>query len=146
MELQMPSSAAMFITMGPAERANSPDEASNRRCADDSMRSGGLCRRFYSLQLLAWNTLGADRANRIEQSYLSGAPTHRPFGLISTWAPRFTDRQTASPALFERVLRAPAGRAKSAGTRFMTIRMSMRARVMLARALWMQGFTEQGDQ
>jgi tetratricopeptide (TPR) repeat protein len=147
-ELQIALAAAIFITMGPPEQAKTLlTEALETAYAlnDPKAQAGALStlisiytsRGEYARALIA--------AERIEQiAHLIGDPTHLRLAYQHMGsALHLMGRAREAQQYLERVLGTPAAPGDRRDTIYFNSNVHAAARVMLARALWMQGFTEQ---
>jgi predicted ATPase/DNA-binding winged helix-turn-helix (wHTH) protein len=148
MELQMNLASAILITMGSPEQAKTLlTEALETADAlnDINAEAEGL------LTLLAIYAFHGEynrveiAAERIEQiAYRIGDPIYLRFAYQQMGAARLTrGRPREAQQYLERVLRFPATPEDRRGVIYYNSNDHVVARAMLARALWMQGFTEQ---
>jgi len=148
MELQMALAAAMFITMGPAEQAktlltealetaNVLNDLDAQARALSTLISVYTARGEYGRAQIA--------AERIEQiAHRIGDPIHLRFAYQQMGsALHLIGRPREAQQYFERVLRSPAAPGDRHGIIYYNSNDHAAARVMLARALWMQGLTDQ---
>jgi predicted ATPase/DNA-binding winged helix-turn-helix (wHTH) protein len=148
MELQMNLASAILITMGPPEQAKTLlTEALETADAlnDLNAQAEGL------LTLLAIYAFHGEygrvqiAAERIEQiAHRIGDPIYLRFAYQQMGAARLTrGRPREAQQYLERVLRFPAAPGDRRGVIYYNSNDHVVARAMLARALWIQGFTEQ---
>ena len=148
MELQMAIAAAIFITMGPAEQARTLliealETADALNDLDAQVRALSTLMSIYTSR----GEHGRERIalERIEQiATRIGDPAslrlvYRQMGtrLLTSGRPREAQQY------LERVLRSPASQRGRHGLIYYNSNDHAAARALLARALWMQGFTEQ---
>jgi predicted ATPase/DNA-binding winged helix-turn-helix (wHTH) protein len=148
MQLQMSLAAAMFITMGPPEQAKTLlNEALETADALNDLNAQAvalstLISIYTSRGEYAKAQIAAERieqiAHRIEDPILLRS-AHRQMGsaLLLRGRPR------EARQYLERVLRFPAAPGDLHGIIYYNSNDQAAARVMLARALWMQGFADQ---
>jgi predicted ATPase/DNA-binding winged helix-turn-helix (wHTH) protein len=148
MELQTSLAAAMFITMGPPERAKTllSEALETADTLNDPDAQAGALSTLISIYTSRGEYAKAQvAAERIEQiAHRIGDPillrsAHRQMGsaLLLRGRPR------EARQYLERVLRSPAAPGDLHGIIYYNSNDHAAARVMLARALWMQGFTDQ---
>jgi predicted ATPase len=148
MELQMALAAAMFITMGPAEQATTllTEALETADALNDLNAQAGALSTLISIYTPRGEYARAQiAAERIEQiAHRTGDPTHLRLAYqhMGT-ALLLRGRPREAQQYLERVLRSPAAPGDRRDTIYYNSNVHAAARVMLARALWMQGFTEQ---
>jgi predicted ATPase/DNA-binding winged helix-turn-helix (wHTH) protein len=148
MELQMDLAAAIFITMGPPEQAKALLTKALETA--DALNDLNAQARALSTLISIYASRGEygraqTAAERIEQiARRIGDPIHLRFayqqrGTTLHWGGRPREAQQ----YLERVLRFPAAPGDRQGAIYHNPNDHAVARAMLARALWMQGLTEQ---
>jgi predicted ATPase len=148
MELQMNLASAILITMGPPDQAKTLlTEALETADALSDLKAQAEA----LLTLLAIYAFHGEygrvqiAAERIEQiAHRIGDPIYLRFAYQQMGAARLTrGRPREAQQYLERVLRFPAAPGDRRGVIYYNSNDHVVARAMLARALWMQGFTEQ---
>jgi predicted ATPase/DNA-binding winged helix-turn-helix (wHTH) protein len=148
MELQMDLAAAIFITMGPPEQAKTLlTEALETADALNDLNAQARALSTLISIYASRGEYGRARiaAERIEQiATRIGDPIHFRFayqqmGTTLLWGGRPREAQQ----YLERVLRFPAAPGDRRGAIYYNPNDRAVTRAMLARALWMQGFTDQ---
>ncbi len=148
MELQMNLASAILITMGSPEQAKTLlTEALETADALNDLKAQAEA----LLTLLAIYAFHGEygraqiAAERIEQiAHRIGDPIYLRFAYQQMGAARLTrGRPREAQQYLERVLRFPAAPGDRRGVIYYNSNDHVVARAMLARALWMQGFTEQ---
>jgi predicted ATPase/DNA-binding winged helix-turn-helix (wHTH) protein len=148
MELQMNLASAILITMGPPNQAKTLlTEALETADALNDLKAQAEA----LLTLLAIYAFHGEygraqiTAERIEQiAHRIGDPIYLRFAYQQMGAARLTrGRPREAQQYLERVLRFPAAPGDRRGVIYYNSNDHVVARAMLARALWMQGFTEQ---
>jgi tetratricopeptide (TPR) repeat protein len=148
MELQMNLAGAILITMGPPDQAKTLlTEALETADALNDLKAQAEA----LLTLLAIYAFHGEyggvqiAAERIEQiAHRIGDPIYLRFAYQQMGAARLTrGRPREAQQYLERVLRFPAAPGDRRGVIYYNSNDHVVARAMLARALWMQGFTEQ---
>lgn len=148
MELQMNLASAILITMGPPDQAKTLlTEALETADALNDLKAQAEA----LLTLLAIYAFHGEygrvqiAAERIEQiAHRIGDPIYLRFAYQQMGAARLTrGRPREAQQYLERVLRFPATPGDRRGAIYYNSNDHVVARAMLARALWMQGFTEQ---
>jgi predicted ATPase/DNA-binding winged helix-turn-helix (wHTH) protein len=148
MELQMNLASAILITMGPPDQAKTLlTEALETADALNDLKAQAEA----LLTLLAIYAFHGEyggmqvAADRIEQiAHRIGDPIYLRFAYQQMGAARLTiGRPREAQQYLERVLRFPAAPGDRRGVIYYNSNDQVVARAMLARALWMQGFTEQ---
>jgi predicted ATPase/DNA-binding winged helix-turn-helix (wHTH) protein len=148
MELQLALAAAMFITMGPAELAKTllTKALETADALNDPKAQAGALSTLISIYTSRGEYRRAQiAAERIEQiAHGIGDPTHLRLAYQHMGsALHLMGRPREAQQYLERVLRTPAAPGDRRDTIYFNSNVHAAARVMLARALWMQGFTEQ---
>jgi predicted ATPase len=148
MELQLALAAAMFITMGPAELAKTllTEALETADALNDPKAQAGALSTLISIYTSRGEYRRAQiAAERIEQiAHRIGDPTHLRLAYQHMGsALHLMGRPREAQQYLERVLRTPAAPGDRRDTIYFNSNVHAAARVMLARALWMQGFTEQ---
>jgi predicted ATPase/DNA-binding winged helix-turn-helix (wHTH) protein len=148
MELQIALAAAIFITMGPPEQAKTllTEALETADALNDLNAQARALSTLISIYASRGEYAGAQvAAERIEQiAYRIGDPIHLRFayqqmGTTLLWGGRPREAQQ----YLERVLRFPAAPGDRRGAIYYNPNDHAVTRAMLARALWMQGFTDQ---
>jgi predicted ATPase/DNA-binding winged helix-turn-helix (wHTH) protein len=148
MELQMNLASAILITMGPPDQAKTLlTEALETADALNDLKAQAEA----LLTLLAIYAFHGEyggmqiAAERIEQiAHRIGDPIYLRFAYQQLGAARLTSGSPREAQQYlERVLRFPAAPGDRRGVIYYNSNDQVVARAMLARALWMQGFTEQ---
>jgi predicted ATPase len=148
MELQMNLASAILITMGPPDQAKTLlTEALETADALNDLKAQAEA----LLTLLAIYAFHGEyggvqiAAERIEQiAHRIGDPIYLRFAYQQMGAARLTrGRPREAQQYLERVLRFPAAPGDRRGVIYYNSNDHVVARAMLARALWMQGFTDQ---
>jgi predicted ATPase/DNA-binding winged helix-turn-helix (wHTH) protein len=148
MELQMDLAAAIFITMGPPEQAKALLTEAVETA--DALNDLNAQARALSTLISVYASRGEygkaqTAAERIEQiAHRIGDPIHLRFahqqrGTTLLWA----GRPREARQYLERVLRLPAAPGDRQGAIYYNPNDRAVTRAMLARALWMQGLTDQ---
>ena len=148
MELQMDLAAAIFITMGPPEQAKAVLTEALETA--DALNDLNAQARALSTLISVYASRGEYgkaqiAAERIEQiAHRIGDPIHLRFayqqrGTTLLWGGRPREGQQ----YLERVLRLPAAPGDRQGAIYYNPNDRAVTRAMLARALWMQGLTDQ---
>jgi predicted ATPase/DNA-binding winged helix-turn-helix (wHTH) protein len=148
MELQMDLAAAIFITMGPPEQAKALlTEALETADALNDLNTQARALSTLISIYASRGEYGRARiaAERIEQiAHRLGNPIYLRFAYQQRGATLFWGgRPREAQQYLERVLRFPAAPADRQGAIYYNPNDRALARAMLARALWMQGFTDQ---
>jgi predicted ATPase/DNA-binding winged helix-turn-helix (wHTH) protein len=148
MELQMNLAAAIFITMGPPEQAKALLTEALETA--DALNDLNTQARALSTLISIYASRGEYgraqiAAERIEQiAHRLGNPIYLRFAYQQRGATLFWGgRPREAQQYLERVLRFPAAPADRQGAIYYNPNDRALARAMLARALWMQGFTDQ---
>jgi predicted ATPase/DNA-binding winged helix-turn-helix (wHTH) protein len=148
MELQIDLAGAMFITMGPAEQARKLlTEALEAADALNDLRA--QARALSTLVAIypfrGEYTKAQVAAARIEQiAHRMGDPIYLRYAYQPMGAMLFLrGRHREAQQYFERVLRLPAAPGDHRDSIYYASNDHAAARAMLARALWMLGFTDQ---
>jgi predicted ATPase/DNA-binding winged helix-turn-helix (wHTH) protein len=148
MQLQMALAAATFITMGPPEQAKTllTEALETADALNDLNAQAGALSTLISIYT-SRGEYGKARiaAERIEQvAHRIGDPTHLRLAYQQMGsALHLIGRPREAQQYLERVLQFPAAPGDRHGIIYYNSNDHAAARVMLARALWMQGFTEQ---
>jgi predicted ATPase/DNA-binding winged helix-turn-helix (wHTH) protein len=148
MELQMDLAAAMFITMGPAEQARTLlTEALETADAlnDLHAQAGVLSTLLFVCSSRGEYARAQITAERIVQiAHRIGDPTHLRLAYQQLGTTLLLmGRPREAQQYLERVLRFPAASGDRQDAIYYKSNDHAAARAMLARALWMQGFTDQ---
>jgi predicted ATPase/DNA-binding winged helix-turn-helix (wHTH) protein len=148
MELQMALAAAMLITMGPAELAKTllTEALETADALNDPNAQAGVLSTLISIYTPRGEYGRAQiAAERIEQiAHRIGDPTQLRLAYQHMGsALHLMGRPREAQQYLERVLRSPTAGGDRRDTIYYNSNVHAAARVMLARALWMQGFTEQ---
>jgi predicted ATPase/DNA-binding winged helix-turn-helix (wHTH) protein len=148
MELQLGLAAAIFITMGPAQLAKTllTEALETADALNDLHAQAGALSTLISIYTSRGEYGRAQiAAERIEQiAHSIGDPTHLRLAYQHMGsALHLMGRPREAQQYLERVLRTPAAPGDRRDTIYFNSNIHAAARVMLARALWMQGFTEQ---
>jgi predicted ATPase/DNA-binding winged helix-turn-helix (wHTH) protein len=148
MELQIALAAAMFITMGPAEQAKTLLTEALETA--DALNDLNAQARALSTLLAIYFFRGEYgraqiAAERIEQiAHRIGDPIHLRLAYQQMGTTLFLrGRPREAQQYLERVLRFPAASGDRRDAIYYNSNDHTVARAMLARALWMQGFTDQ---
>jgi predicted ATPase/DNA-binding winged helix-turn-helix (wHTH) protein len=148
MELQMNLASAIFITMGPPdqsktlltealETANSLNDLNAQTRALSTLVAIYAFRGEYAKARIAAERI-EQIAHRIDDP-VSLLAAYRQLGVMLLTSGRSREAQQ----YFERILRSPAAPGDRRSVIYYTSNDHAAARAMLARALWMQGFSEQ---
>ncbi len=148
MELQIALAGAMFITMGPPEQAKTLlTEALETADALNDLDAQAEALSTLLAIYVSRGEYGRARivAERIEQiAHRIGDPIYLRFAYRQMGITLLTSgRPREAQQYFERVLRFPVAPGDRHGVIYYNSNDHAEARAMLARALWMQGFTEQ---
>jgi predicted ATPase/DNA-binding winged helix-turn-helix (wHTH) protein len=148
MELQIALAAAMLITMGPAEQARTllTEALETADALNDLDAQARALSTLFSIYAYR-GEYGRARilAERIEQiaPHIDDPANLRVAYRLMGIALLMGGKPREAQQYFERVLRSPAAPGDRRGVIYYDSNDHMVARAMLARALWMQGFTEQ---
>ena len=148
MELQIALASAIFITMGPPEQAKTLltealETADALNDLDAQARAlSTLVAIYASRGEYARAQIAAERIEQI--AHRIGDPTHLRFAYQQMGTTLLTrGRPREAQQYLERVLRFPAAPGDRRDAVYYNSNDHAAARAMLARTLWMQGFTEQ---
>jgi predicted ATPase/DNA-binding winged helix-turn-helix (wHTH) protein len=148
LELQLALAGAMFVTMGPAEQAKTllTEALETADALDDLNAQSGALSTLISIYTSRGEYANARiAAERIEQIALRiGDPIHLRLAYEQMGAAlHLTGRPREARQYLERVLRFPAVLGDRHGVIYYNSNDHAAARAMLARALWIQGLTDQ---
>jgi predicted ATPase/DNA-binding winged helix-turn-helix (wHTH) protein len=148
MELQINLASAIFITMGPPEQAKALliEALATADALNDLNAQAGALSMLISIYFARGEYGRAQiAAERIEQvAHRIGDPIHLRFAYRQMGLTLLTrGRSREAQQYFERVLRFPAASGDPRDAIYYNSNDHAADRAMLARALWMQGFTEQ---
>jgi tetratricopeptide (TPR) repeat protein len=148
MELQMALAAAMFITMGPPDQAKAllTEALETADALNDLNAQAGalstLLAIYFARGEYAKAQIAAERMEPI--AHRIGDPIHLRFAYQQMGTTLFLrGRPREAQQYLERVLRFPAAPGDRRSSIYHNSNDHAAARATLARALWMQGFTEQ---
>jgi predicted ATPase/DNA-binding winged helix-turn-helix (wHTH) protein/Tfp pilus assembly protein PilF len=148
MELQMALASAIYITMGPPEQAKTllTEALETADALNDLNAQAGALQTLLPIYAFRGEYSRAQiAAERIEQIALRiGDPIHLRFAYQLMGATLLArGRPREAQQYLERVLRSPAAPGDRHSAIYYHSNDHANARAMLARALWIQGFTEQ---
>jgi tetratricopeptide (TPR) repeat protein len=148
MQLQMALAAAMFITMGPAEQAKTllTEALETADALNDLNAQAGALSTLLAVYFFRGEYGRAQiAAERIEQiAHRIGDPIQLRLAYQQMGTTLFLrGRPREAHQYLERVLRFPAASGDRRDAIYYNSNDHAEARAMLARALWMQGFTDQ---
>ena len=148
MELQMNLASAILITMGPPDQAKTllTEALETADALNDLKAQAEALLTLLAIYAFHGKYGGVQiAAERIEQiAHRIGDPIYLRFAYQQMGAARLTrGRPREAQQYLERVLRFPAAPGDRRGVIYYNSNDHVVARAMLARALWMQGFTDQ---
>jgi predicted ATPase/DNA-binding winged helix-turn-helix (wHTH) protein len=148
MQLQMSLASAIFITMGPAEQAKTllTEALETADALNDLNTQAGALSTLLAIYIFRGEYAKAQiAAERVEPiAHRIGDPIQLRFAYQQIGTTLFLrGRHREARQYFERVLRSPAASGDRRDSIYYNSNDHAVARAMLARALWMQGFTEQ---
>ncbi len=148
MQLQIALASAIFITMGPAEQAKTvlTEALETADALNDLDAQAGALSTLLAIYIFRGEYARAQiAAERIEPiAHRIGDPIQLRFAYQQIGTTLFLrGRHREAQQYLERVLRSPAASGDRRDSIYYNSNDHAVARAMLARALWMQGFTEQ---